>query len=179
MSALKFRVAAIAAPAIAQAMQLLPRNLDNGLARVILSAIALQESELIHRRQLGNGPARGLWQFELGSAQKGGGVRGVYLHKASARMLKDLCAVRGVDANPKVIWAALETDDVFAAGVARLLMWTDRAQLPRTQSGAWALYNERCWCPGKPHPEDWPANWQAAWDYGIEVGWVSDKGVKP
>lgn len=143
--------------AISPALQILPAAMDSPEARVMLLAIGMQESRLEHRRQLGNGPARGLWQFERGTKASRGGVWGVFLHDASRYWLDKLCAARGVAFHPEHIYPALERDDVLAAGLARLLLFTDPARLPavRDVDAAWALY-ARTWRPGKPHPETWP-----------------------
>jgi len=45
--------------AILPALAILPAKMDTPQARVMLLAIGLQESEFAHRRQMGNGPARG------------------------------------------------------------------------------------------------------------------------
>ena len=171
------RITQLAQQAILPALAWLPRQMDTGVARVLMVAIALQESQILWRRQLGNGPARGFWQFELGvNKPGGGGVWGVWHHKASGQLLRDACAWRGVVAQPKEIWAALESDDVLAATVARLLMWTDAQALPRDSASAWLFYCKRTWCPGKPKPGTWPANWRAAVDYGVRQGWVTVNG---
>lgn len=124
---------------------------DTPNARVIILAIGLQESRFTHRRQMNNGPAMGFWQFE-----SGGGVRGVLNHQASKEKAHKLCSVRGVDPVTQKVWAALETDDVLAAGFARLLLLTDPRALPainQTQA-AWDTYL-RIWRPGRPHIESW------------------------
>lgn len=142
---------------IGPAMVLLPDVMGSPAARVMLLAIGLQESRLIHRRQI-NGPARGLWQFEKGTSESRGGIWGVYLHPASARPLKVLCLARSINHHPNSIYAALEYDDVLACGVARLLLWTDPRALPKigdAQAG-WDLYM-RTWRPGKPHRDTWDA----------------------
>lgn len=127
-------------------------------ARVMLLAIAGQESDAQYRRQHGGGPARGLWQFE-----RMGGVAGVLSHRASARLAAALCEWRGVDPSATAVHAALERDDVLAAGFARLLLWTDAKPLPSVEAedAGWAYYL-RNWRPGKPHPERWPENWRLA-----------------
>lgn len=124
---------------------------DSDEARVMILAIGLQESRFEHRRQMGNGPATGFWQFE-----RGGGVKGVLKHPASKTKAALLCKARGVDAEPYAAWAALETDDVLAAGFARLLLLTDPRALPAITDpvGAWDCYT-RNWRPGKPHIETW------------------------
>lgn len=142
--------------AIVPALALLPAGMDTDRARVMLVAIGLQESRLTYRRQIG-GPARGLWQFERGTEKSRGGVWGVYLHPGSRELLRSLCAARHVIFTPDAIYAALESDDVLAAGVARLLLYTDPKQLPALTDaeGAWRLYTERTWRPGKPHRKTW------------------------
>lgn len=149
---------------IRAALALLPPAMTSLEAWIMLLAIGWQESRFLYRRQKGNGPARGFWQFELGSRLLGGGVWGVYKHKASSFWLSELCKARGVAFEPRAIYDAIEFDDVLAAGVARLLLFTDPKRLPQAgdQEGAWVLYAKRAWRPGKPHPETWPAIYSRA-----------------
>lgn len=149
--------------AVMPALALLPAQMNSAQARVMLLAIGLQESGLTARRQYGNGPARGLWQFERGTEKSRGGVWGVYLHEASRYWLDHLCAARGVLFQPESIYQALEHDDVLAAGVARLLLFTDPKRLPATDDvdGGWSLYM-RAWRPGKPRRETWAENHRKA-----------------
>jgi hypothetical protein len=142
---------------IGPALALLPCNMNTPAARVLLLAIALQESALRYRRQVG-GPAVGLWQFE-----RGGGVRGVLQHRASRLRALMLCEARGVPPTDEEVYEALERDDVLAAGFARLLLWTDPMALPRLgyEWTAWEAYI-RTWRPGKPHSKRWPANYASA-----------------
>ncbi len=137
--------------AVAAALALLPDAMTSPEAIVLLYAIGLQESRFEYRRQLGNGPARGLWQFE-----RGGGVHGVYTHPASRFWLSALCTARGVSFTIPGIYNALEVDDVLAAGAARLLLFTDPRKLPALTdaAGGWDLY-KRVWRPGRPHPDTW------------------------
>ena len=125
-----------------------------------LLAVALQESRLEHRYQLGSpsypGPARGWWQFE-----EGGGVKGVMRHPASSERAASLCTYYGVEWAPTPIWRALEGHDGLATGFARLLLLTDPKPIPSSQDDGWACYL-RVWRPGKPHPLTWPENWQTA-----------------
>lgn len=141
--------------AVDPALARLPARMDSPRARVMLVAIALQESRLIYRRQIG-GPARGLLQFERGTPATRGGVTGVLMHPASRDHLRDFCARRGLAATAKAIYDELERDDVLAVAVARLLLWTDPHPLPAVgdEDEAWALYL-RTWRPGRPHPHTW------------------------
>ena len=143
--------------AIAPALALLPARMSSPSAEVMLLAIGLQESRFAHRRQIG-GPARGFWQFE-----QGGGVRGVLRHTATAGHARVLCAARNVAATESAVYAALEHDDVLAAGFARLLLWTDPKALPALgdEQAAWDLYL-RVWRPGRPRKEKWAASWSSA-----------------
>lgn len=144
------------------ALALLPPAMDSRAARVLLLAIAGQESGLRARVQhplrpgMPPGPARGLWQFE-----QAGGVAGVLRHDATRELAAGVCRLRGVPATRVAVWPALATDDVLAAAFARLLLWTDPAPLPADEAGGWALYL-RTWRPGRPHPDRWPANFAAA-----------------
>lgn len=132
---------------VAEALLLLPAKMTSPQAELMLLVIGLQESELKHRRQHGNGPARSLWQGEQG----GGMVAGLLgFHNQDVQDLaRGLCAVRGVPAQPRAVWEAIEHDDVLAAGLARLLLYTDPARLPGLgdEEGAWQLYL-RTWRPG-------------------------------
>lgn len=156
----------ITTEAINPALALLPAAMDSPRARVMLLATGLQESRLLHRRQIG-GPARGLWQFE-----QGGGVFGAMRHEASRDHLRRLCEARGVAFDGRTIWQTLEHDDVLAAGLARLLYWTDARPLPTEDDagGAWDLYM-RTWRPGKPHRQTWPQMHRQAADFVAERAW--------
>lgn len=156
-------LAQIVETAIKPAYEILPPNMASDRATLMLLAIGLQESRFAYRRQLADGPARGFWQFEQGTARSKGGVWGVYLHRASAEQLRVVCRARDVSLDPKAIWAQLEHDDVLAAAVARLLLWTHHAPLPAigAESEAWSYYLN-LWRPGKPHPETWPELYQRA-----------------
>jgi hypothetical protein len=149
----------IVASGLDPALALLPASMDTPAARIMLLAIGLQESRFEYRRQLvGNlprptGPAKSFWQAEEG----GGMVHGVRLHPATREAAAALYQARGVPARDAAIWDAIENDDVLAAGLARLLLWSDPGRLPAVGDavGAWALYI-RTWRPGKPHPQSWP-----------------------
>lgn len=136
--------------AIDAALAMLPPQMDTPAARVMLVAIGLQESRMLHRRQLvgspprPTGPAVSFWQFE-----QGGGCAGVLRHKASRYWMHDVCRRLGVQPTPAALWASMERDDVLAAAAARLLLFTDPKRLPELTDmlGAWDLYL-RVWRPG-------------------------------
>lgn len=151
-------------PAIDAALALLPPGMDTPEARVLLNAIGLQESRFTARKQAGGGPARGFWQFEQGTPATRGGITGVCLHRIAGPYARDLAQKLGHEFDPRRLWQGVETDDVLAAGMARLLLLTDARRLPAVSDaqGAWECYAERTWRPGKPHPETWPAFHQEA-----------------
>lgn len=159
------RLSEIMGSAVEPAMGLLPAAMDTAQARVMLLAIGLQESRFEYRYQVvqgrpgAKGPARGFWQFELGTRASRGGVWGVYLHEASSYWLSIVCAARGVAFEPRAIWERIERDDVLACAVARLLLFTDPLRLPAVgdAAAAWDLYARRTWRPGKPHRQTWDA----------------------
>lgn len=148
--------------AIEPAFALLPVAMDTPAARVMLLSIGLQESSFVYRQQIG-GPARGFWQFEQGNATTRGGVYGVYLHPVTRDLLRSVCAVQRVAFDPTAIYNAISQNDVLACALARLALFADPAPLPAVEDtdGAWNLY-ARVWRPGKPRPQDWPANHQQA-----------------
>lgn len=127
-------------------------------ARVELLAISGQEASWSARVQGGDGPAHGLWQFE-----RGGGVAGVLSNRSTGVMAAAACEAAGVGATANAAYAALMRDDHLAVAFARLLLWSDPAPLPAIGDvdGAWDYY-ERNWRPGKPGPDRWPGNYDAA-----------------
>lgn len=136
---------------------------DTPAARRFLLAIALQESALAHRRQVvtggeENGPAVSFWQFE-----KGGGCKGVLSHHAVKAHAEALCLAYNVQATPGGLWEAMRFNDVVAAGMARLLVYTLPSALPKSAAEGWAQYLA-AWRPGKPHPDRWARNWGIATD---------------
>lgn len=143
--------------AVLPALHRLPQPLSATEATVMLLAIGGQESGFRTREQIG-GPAHGLWQFE-----KGGGVRGVLKHRASAGWARTLCDQFGVPATEAAVYWALPENDELAAGLARLLLWTDPLRLPAIgdEQGAWDYY-VRNWRPGKPHRDRWAEHYTAA-----------------
>lgn len=168
------------------AFKLLPAKMDTLDARAIELTIALQESQLRDRRQLikvrragqmvtvAEGPAKSFWQAEVG----GGLVSGVLRHPATKEYAQAVYQARHVKPNPTAIWNAIENDDVLAAALARLLIFTDPQPLPRLgdSRGAWALYAERLWKPGKPKPETWPGYYREALEFvtGTKAAGITD-----
>lgn len=147
---------------LAEALLLLPAKMTSPEAEVMTLAIGLKESRFEQRRQLvgsppkPTGPAKSFWQAEQGGGMVAGLLR---YHDARVRdVVHGLCAVRGVAPAARDVWNAIEHDDVLAAGLARLLLYTDAAKLPKLGDveGAWQLYL-RTWRPGKPKPDTWPA----------------------
>lgn len=141
-------LSAIARPALA----LLGPAYEGQAAERMLLAIAYQESGLQHRMQIG-GPARGLWQFEMG-----GGVKGVLSHASSSQKAEAVARELLYDPNSHTVYEAIADNDLLACCFARLLLWTDPRPLPTTEAEGWNYYI-RNWRPGKPHPERWPRAW--------------------
>jgi len=156
---------------IEPALLLLPAKMESPQAIVMLLAIGLHESRFEYRRQIGNGPAKSFWQAEQG----GGMVTGLLRYRVDSvrEMAAGLCVGRGVAPAASDVWNAIERDDVLAAGLARLLLYTDPARLPALgdEVGAWELYL-RTWRPGAYTRGDaakraelrrkWTANYAAA-----------------
>lgn len=146
--------------AIPGAYALLPAEMRSTEATALLLAIALQESQCEYRKQR-KGPARGFWQFEAG-----GGVKGVLAHTASkVHASRALNALSYAPFTVTDVHEAITHNDVLAAVLARLLLWTDPDPLPKPDdvTSAWRYY-ERNWRPGKPRPVDWPENYAKAYE---------------
>lgn len=140
-------------------LALLPMAMDTPKARLMLLTIGRQESRFRYRRQQGNGPARGFWQFE-----SGGGVKGVMTHPSTTAHAHRVCAERDVPWERPDVWSALESDDLLACVFARLNLWWAPGSLPEIgdSEAAWKLYADVAWRPGKPHPETWPGYYNEA-----------------
>lgn len=159
------------------ALRLLPCKMDTPEARVIVLTIGLQESRFAYRRQVIDvkdpatgdvvqkalGPAKSFWQAEQG----GGMVHGVRVHPATKDLAQVLYSARQVKPTDRAIWNAIEHDDVLAAGLARLLVYSDPLPLPKLGDieGAWKLYSLRTWKPGKPHRITWDAFYRRALEF--------------
>jgi hypothetical protein len=117
-------------------------------ARLLVMAIAGQESRWAARRQIG-GPARSYWQFE-----RGGGVAGLF--RVTPRQLGAVCADCDVTFDAATVFEATAWHDMLACAMARLLLWSDPAPLPAVgdKDAGWQCYL-RNWRPGAPHPESW------------------------
>lgn len=137
-------------------------------AEAQLIAIALQESGLRHRAQVG-GPAKGLWQFEVG------GVRGVLDHPSSWDHAQDWCDSwlypihrdeRGhvLSTSVEQVHREIRDNDLMACVLARLALWRLPDQLSDEDQpeAGWGQYIE-AWRPGKPHRDRWDDNWRTAW----------------
>lgn len=139
-------------------LALLPEKLRSIPAQVQLLATGLQESRLIHQKQIG-GPAAGLFQFEPGSM---GGINEVLTHPSTKALAKRTCDALGVLPIRQEVYAALQkggpTNDVLDVVFARLLLYPDPFPLAsiKTHEDAWAYYVRR-WHPGKPHRDTWDA----------------------
>lgn len=142
------------------ALSLLPSKMTSTEARALLVAIALQESGLRHRRQLGGGPARGWWQFE-----RDGGVAGVIAHHATRPTIGAVLETLRYPVYAEACHTAIEHNDILAACFARCLLWTLPRRLPTKHDpeGGWLAYLA-AWRPGKPHPGTWNSYHAVAWD---------------
>lgn len=136
------------------AMTILPLSMRSDDAARLMVAIALQESGLVTRQQVG-GPAHGLWQFEMG------GCNAVLGNEVTANYASDVCAARGVDPVSSSVYHNLLTDDILAACFARLTLWAVPTSIPDDRSDAWDYY-VKAWRPGKPRIQDWADNWSRA-----------------
>jgi len=134
---------------IVPALGTLPEEMDSPQARLMLLAIAPQETGLRTREQQG-GPARGLWQFERN------GVLAVMHSTSTADIVFNWCDANGITYGSNTIYERLALDDELSCVFARLLLWADPRPLPEVGDcmGAWNLY-ERCWRPGRPSYTRW------------------------
>jgi len=143
------------------ALSVLPARLNSGAARAMLVAIALQESGLRDRRQIG-GPALSYLMWEPGEESA---LPGVLKHPATKDMARDLIAAldyTGLDAEE--LRQVTVYDCTLSAGLGRLLLYTLPMALPQRHDSTegWGQYMQ-AWRPGRPHPERWSQRWLSAW----------------
>ena len=100
------------------------RHLDlwTPAASTLLTATAVVESKLIHRRQIGGGPARGLFQIEKATFDD---VYGRYLRRRQSLLARVNELLTGGDP-----WRAVEFNDRFACAIARVRYLYDPKPLP-------------------------------------------------
>jgi len=145
------------------AFALLPPEMDAPEARALMVAIGFQESGFSDRYQVLDsgvkGAGRGFYQFELG-----GGVAGVLAHPSTRAIALHVLNELHYPPDARSCYVALEHSDILAACFARLLLRTDRDDLPGPSGAlrAWKIY-ERTWRPGTPHYDSWTANHARAW----------------
>ena len=139
--------------AIEPGLALVPGYMVSDAARVLLMAIAGQESGLSARAQV-DGSALGYWQFEQS------GLADVRMRAPS--VMESVCSTLDIP-DSTGIWAALQWNDALACVVARLCLWLDPAPLPviGDASGAWDYY-VRNWRPGKPGTDRWASAYTTA-----------------
>lgn len=144
--------ATVLAQVIDPALDVLPPKMRSDEARCLLLAIGRQESGFAMRVQRPVAHARGLWPFEQA------GVAGVLSHRASSRYVHALCTAQDLRPAARTVWVRLRYNDVLAACLARLLLWTDPRALPRVGrvDSAWKYYLAN-WRPGKPGRARWDA----------------------
>lgn len=144
---------------IPAAYSILPPYMESNRATAMLLAIALQESNASHRRQVG-GPAKGFWQFERA------GVLGVLNHVATGQQARQfLMALQYAPLTASDgVHEAIEHNDILAAGFARLLLWTLPQELPGSNEldKGWDQYIE-AWRPGKPRRDVWDEHFFRGW----------------
>lgn len=159
----------IRAQVLSPAFALLPARMESPQAEVMLLAIGLQESAFKARKQIG-GPAKSFWQFELGT------VRLVLKHAVVGDLAQRTASLCGIEADPLSVHNAIEHDDVLAACMARLLLFSDPFRLPSLGDckAAWGLYL-RVWRPGawsRGTPKDRAAlfaKWQGYYAKALEA----------
>lgn len=122
--------------------------------------------------------------FGKQSTARGHGVR---LHAATREYASEVYIARGVGSSDLAIWNAIEHDNVLAAGLARLLLWSDPVWLPHVgdADGAWDLYL-RTWrlgafSRGNPAQRtDLRAKWGGSYAQAMAAvggGWICGRGL--
>lgn len=129
-------------------------------ARVLVMAIAGQESRWAARRQVGlqeyypqKVGARGYWQCE---STWGGPVAINDVLQKTPVQIAAACKALDISCDAHALYEACAWNDTIACIMARLKLWSDPAPLPDywDKGESWKYYL-RNWQPGAPHPESW------------------------
>ena len=143
--------------AVDPALSLLPESMRTDEARAFMVAVALQESRLVHRRQIG-GTAHGYHQFELA------GVEGVWNHETTKKAAREICRTLDIAQTPLGVFVAMEFHDILSCYYARLLLLTLPNELPaRGDTDESFRQYLLLWRPGRPRPMTWSPNYLDAW----------------
>ncbi len=115
-------------------------------AKVLLIAIAGQESRWSARVQSGNGPAHSLFQME-----RGGMIAEVLANAKTAELANEVCRMMYIAPDAVHAWSVMATErgDKLAVAFARLGLWLDPRDLPALddEQAAFETY-VRIWRPG-------------------------------
>ena len=133
-------------------------GLHSVAAEELLLGTAIVESQLVHRRQIGGGPALGLFQMEPDTHHD------IWMNYLSNPQFKGLAARVGLLVVPyKDNLTALEHGDTYAAAMARIRYKRVKDPLPKSgdvkaMAGYWKThYNTR---KGRGIPEEYEIKWK-------------------
>ena len=144
--------------AIEPGLLLVPGYMVSDAARVLLMAIAGQESNWAARAQVmatGLPAALGYWQFQ------NDGVAGVMQAASTQAVMVSICAT--LDVPTTSVWTAVQYNDALACAVARLCLWADPAPLPAWGDAVGAYnYYVANWKPGRPDQTRWAGAYATA-----------------
>src|SRR5689334_967 len=100
--------------AVDPALSLLPESTRTDEARAMLIAICLQETNLVRRRQMADGPAHGFPQFEPRTVEL------IWNHATTKKAARELCKILSLPETPLAVFVAMEFNDIVACYYARL-----------------------------------------------------------
>lgn len=151
-------LAAIRRSILNPALALLPESLSGREAEVLLLTTGLAASGFRNRRDA-RSQGRGYWRAEPDGVMVGGVLRAVQTRDLAVAV----CDARQVPPIAERVYSALEHDDVLAAALARLLLWSDPAGLPPLgdEAGAWACY-QRHWAVDESDRRSWAIHYRLA-----------------
>lgn len=142
---------------IRPALKLIGKHSES--AEQLLLGTAIQESRLKYRRQLGNGPARGIFQMEP-ATHNDIWLNYLKYHPVLGDLIASLLTRKDAD---KV--AELETNDAYACAMARMVYARAKPALPNPGDihGHAAYWKQHYNTPlGKGTPEEFVLHWEEA-----------------
>ncbi len=143
---------------------------DDEKARVLLLAIAGQETGWRNIEQENGGPGRGPWQLERETCYE------VLHNPVSAIRLRKAVITHWPNPTDLDLYRALLGEPTLSVVIARLDLFCNSHPLPviSDQNNAWTYYLST-WRPGQPRPGHWADNYHAA--LAADHNFILNQGV--
>lgn len=147
-----------------------PRPPNSNEVRLLLLAIAGQESSWQDIRQVDEGAGIDPWQMQ------GNTVSEILANPATTALALKICLALNVKPRPGLIWDNFLSNTRLAVAFARLDLWANPAPLPPYgNQGAGYQYYLDTWRPGAPSRTRWTTVYSGA--LAADRAWMATQGM--